>query len=112
MLALEDVTVRGAIRRSASTFKPKWGESVVAQRTIGLAVMMVALPLVVIVGMMLAVALPVGIADAVVAFGGLVPVSGAMDAVVRVALYRYAVDGEVLGAFSAADLQDSYRPKN
>jgi hypothetical protein len=112
VLALEDVTVRDAIRRSASTFKAKWGESVVAQGTVGLAVMLVALPLAVVVGILISVSLPVGIAAAIVAFGGLVLISGALDAVVDVALYRYAVDGEVLGAFAAADLNDAYRPKN
>src|SRR5947208_11518027 len=38
VLALEDVGVRDAIRRSASTFKAKWGESVVAQGTVSIAV--------------------------------------------------------------------------
>jgi hypothetical protein len=111
MLALEDITVRHSIKRSASTFKAKWGESVVAQGTVGLAVMVVSIPLFVVAGVVLAVSVPIGIAFAVVVLGGLVLVSGALDAVVDVALYRYAIDGEVLGAFSAADLDTVYRPK-
>jgi hypothetical protein len=111
VLALEDATVRGAIRRSASTFKAKWGESVVAQGTIGLAVMLASIPLIVVGGVLAAVALPLGIAALVLVIGAVVLVSSALDAVVDVALYRYALDGEVLGAFSAADLAGSYRPK-
>jgi hypothetical protein len=111
VLALEDVSVRGSIRRSASTFKAKWGESVVAQGTVGIAVMLVALPVFAVVALLVVVAAPVGIVAGIVLIGSLVLVSGALDAVVDVALYRYAVDGEVLGAFSAADLDGSYRQK-
>jgi hypothetical protein len=111
ILALEDVPVGGAIRRSAATFKAKWGESVVAQGSVGLAVLLAALPVCAIVALLLAIAPPVGIAAGVVLIGGLILVSGALDAVVDVALYRYAVDGEVLGAFSAADLDASFRQK-
>ena len=111
VLALEDVGVRDAIRRSASTFKAKWGESVVAQGTVGMATLVVMLACVVPIAILLAVAVPVGIAAAILVFGALVLVSGALDAVVRVALYRYAIDGEVVGAFSAADLEASYNPK-
>ncbi|HEY2812241.1 MAG TPA: DUF6159 family protein [Acidimicrobiales bacterium] len=111
VLALEDATVRGAIRRSASTFKAKWGESVVAQGTVGLAVMVVSIPLIVVASVLAAVALPLGIAALVLVVGAVVLVSSALDAVVDVALYRYAQDGEVLGAFSAADLAGSYQTK-
>ena len=111
ILALEDLTVRDTVRRSASTFKAKWGESVVAQGTVGLAVMVVALPVSVLVGLVCAVSVPVGIAFGVLALGSLMIVSGALGAVVDVALYRYAVDGEVFGAFSAADLNASFRSK-
>jgi Family of unknown function (DUF6159) len=111
VLALEDVGVSEAVRRSASTFKAKWGESVVAQGTVGLAVMLVMLPVAVVAGVLLTVSVPIGVAVAVLGFGTLILVSGALDAVVDVALYRYAVDGEVLGAFSAADLDSAFTPK-
>jgi hypothetical protein len=111
VLALEDVGVRDSIRRSASIFKAKWGESVVAQGTVGLAVMLAMLPAIVLVAVLFAVAVPVGIVAAVVVFGTLVLVSGALDTVVDVALYRYAADGAVLGAFTAEDLNGSFAPK-
>jgi hypothetical protein len=112
VIALEDLTVRDSLRRSASIFKSKWGESVVAQGTVGLAVMLAALPAMFVVLLLAAVSVPLGIGAAVILFGGLVLISGALDAVVDVALYRYAMDGTVLGAFTAEDLDDVFRPKN
>jgi hypothetical protein len=111
IVALEDLGVRDSIRRSASTFKAKWGESVVAQGTVGLAVLLVALPASLVAVALLAASVPVGIVAIVIVVGSMMVVSGALDAVVDVALYRYAVDGEVLGAFTRADLDSSYRPK-
>ena len=72
---------------------------------------LVALPVCAVVALLVAIAAPIGIAAGIVLIGGLILVSGALDAVVQVALYRYAVDGEVLGAFSAADLDASFRQK-
>jgi hypothetical protein len=112
VLALEDLSVRDSIRRSASIFRSKWGESVVAQGTVGLAVMVAAFPAMLVVALLAAVSVPVAIAAAVVLFGSLMLVSGALDVVVDVALYRYAMDGTVLGAFTAEDLDDVFRPKN
>jgi Family of unknown function (DUF6159) len=111
VIALEDLPVSGSIRRSASIFKSKWGESVVAQGTVGLAVMFAAIPAALVVALCAAISAPLAIGVAVVLFGGLALVSGALDAVVDVALYRYAVDGTVLGAFTAEDLDGSFQPK-
>ncbi|HEX2383823.1 MAG TPA: DUF6159 family protein [Acidimicrobiales bacterium] len=112
VIALEDRSVRDSISRSASIFKSKWGESVVAQGTVGLAVMFAAIPAIFVVILCAAISAPLGIAAAVVVFGGLMLISGALDAVVDVALYRYAMDGTVLGAFTAEDLDDIFRPKH
>jgi hypothetical protein len=112
VIALEDLPVRDSMRRSASIFKSKWGESVVAQGTIGLAVMFCAFPAMFLVLLFAMVSVPLAVATAVVLFGGLVLISGALDAVVDVALYRYAMDGTVLGAFTAEDLDDVFHPKN
>jgi hypothetical protein len=111
VIALEDLSVSSSIRRSASIFKSKWGESVVAQGTIGLAVMFAVFPLMAIVALCAAISAPLAIGVGIVLLGGLMLVSGALDAVVDVALYRYALDGTVLGAFTAADLDGSFQPK-
>lgn len=111
VLALEDLSVSDSIRRSASTFKAKWGETMVAQGTVGLAMLVALIPAAVVVGVMFAIAVPLGVLAAVIVFGLLTIISGALDSVVDVALYRYAVDGEVLGAFTAADLDATFAPK-
>jgi hypothetical protein len=111
VLALEDANVRDSVRRSASIFKDKWGESVVAQGTVGLAVMLAMLPGLVLVGVLFAIAVPLGIVAAVVVLGSMILISGALDTVVDVALYRYAADGAVLGAFTAEELNGAFAPK-
>jgi hypothetical protein len=111
ILALEDLRVRDTIKRSAEVFKAKWGESVVAQGTIGLAVTIVALPAILIAAGFFLLSPLAGIVAMVCILSLVMLVSGALDSVVRVALYRYAVDGEVLGAFTVSDLQASYRRK-
>jgi hypothetical protein len=111
ILAMEDLSVTDTIKRSASVFKAKWGETMVAQGTVGLAVFLVALPIVLVSAVLMAVSAPIGATLLVLSVFGLIIVSGALDAVVDVALYRYAVDGEVLGAFTAADLEASFKPK-
>src|SRR5262249_21678081 len=111
VIALEDLPVKGSIRRSASIFKSKWGESVVARGTVGLAVTLVAIALMPVVAVLAFVSTPLAIANAVILFGGLWLISSALDAVVDVALYRYAVDGTVLGAFTAEDLDGTFQPK-
>ena len=111
VIALEDRPVKDSIRRSASIFKSKWGESVVARGTIGLAVMFAAVPAMFIVLLNAAISVPLAVASGIVLFGGLALISGALDTVVDVALYRYAVDGTVLGAFTAEDLDGTFQPK-
>jgi hypothetical protein len=112
VLALEDLTVKGAISRSASIFKAKWGESVVAQGAIGFALMLVMLPAMALTAMVALVSVPLAVVVGVLLIGSLILVSGALNAVVDTALYRYSVDGAVLGAFTAEDLEASFRPKN
>jgi hypothetical protein len=111
VIALEDLPVKESIRRSASIFKSKWGESVVAQGTVRLVVTFAALLAAPIVVVSALVSTPLAIANAVILFGGLWLISSALDAVVDVALYRYALDGTVLGAFNAEDLDGTFQPK-
>lgn len=111
VLALEDADVRGSIRRSASIFKAKWGEAVVAQGTVGIALFVATIPALICVGLLMSVSVPLGVVAAVIVLAAFSLVSAALDAVVDVALYRYAVDGVVLGAFTAEDLEGTFTPK-
>ena len=113
VLALEDVSVRDAIRRSAAVFRAKWGESVVAEGSIGVVLGIALIPAVLAT---VTVWVTIGeVAAAVVGVllvGTLLLLSSALTAVVDVAVYRFAVDGATLGGFGAADLEGSFRPKH
>jgi uncharacterized membrane protein HdeD (DUF308 family) len=70
------------------------------------------LPAMAVVGIVLLVSVPLALVVGALLIGAFILVSGALNAVVTTALYRYAMDGAVLGAFTAEDLEGAYRPKN
>lgn len=112
VLALEDVGVRDAVRRSVSILRTKWGESLVADGAIGVVMLVAFIP----IGIVIAIvgAASGAIAAAVVAgllIGTLVLIANALNAVIEVALYRYAIDNVVAGSFTHDDLDASFRTK-
>jgi hypothetical protein len=112
ILVLDDVTVRQALKRSVSTFKAKWGETVVARGTVGAALILAIIPIGLVVAMVAALSVAAAVVVAVVLCGALMLASSVLSAVVNVALYRYAVDGAVLGAFTEDDLAGSFAPRD
>lgn len=111
VLLYEPVGVTDSIKRSAHIFRERWGEQFVGNATIGLAIFLVSIP-VLIVGGLLAAALPiVGVPVLVIALGGLMAIGAACSGVFNAALYRYATTGDASGAFSEADLNGSFRPR-
>ena len=111
VLLYEPVGVGDAIKRSASIFKERWGEQFIGNATIGLAIFLISIP-VVVVGALVAAALPVvGIPLLVLAIGALMAVGAACSGVFNAALYRYATTGESSGAFDESDLNASFRPR-
>ncbi len=111
VLLFEPVGVGDAIKRSGSIFRQRWGETFVGNGTIGLAIFLVSIP-VLIVGGLIAAAVPVlGIVLLVVAVGVLMAIGSATTGVFNAALYRYATTGETSGAFTQEDMAASFRPK-
>ncbi|HSH33152.1 MAG TPA: DUF6159 family protein [Actinomycetota bacterium] len=111
VLLYEPVGVPEAIKRSASIFRQRWGEQFIGTATIGLAIFLVAIP-VVLVGGAVAYAVPVvGVPLLVVAIGVLMAVGAACSGVFNAALYRFATTGEASSVFSIEDLNGSFRPK-
>lgn len=111
VLLYEPVGVSDAIKRSASIFRERWGEQFVGNATIGLAIFLISIP-VVIVGALVAAAVPlVGIPLMVLAIGALMAVGAACSGVFNAALYRFATTGESSGAFDTSDLNASFRPR-
>ena len=111
VLALEDVSVRESVRRSATIFRARWGESVVADGAIGVVFFVALIPVVALIVAVAMVSVPAAVAVGILLVGLLVLVSSALDAVVDVALYRYAVDGTAVGGYTIADLEESFRSK-
>lgn len=100
-----------AIKRSASIFKQRWGEQFTGQATIGLAIFLIGIPVVLIGGAISAAAPVVGIPLLVIAVGVLLAIGAACTGVFNAALYRYATTGESSGAFTVEDMNSSFRPR-
>jgi hypothetical protein len=119
-IALEDAGPLEAIKRSTSLFKAHWGGRIVGMAAIGFGVfVLVMLPgiAVVVVGVLVlsdagsagvgAGAVLIGIGAILFAAG--VILSGALQQIFAVVLYRYTTSGEALGGFTAQDLERSVR---
>jgi hypothetical protein len=110
VLLFEDLGVRPGIKRSASLFRQKWGETVTAAGGVGLAVFVVAVALCPLLGLVALVSVPLAVALGVALAGATMVLAGALDGVVTAALYQYAVDGTVLARFDETDLASAWRP--
>jgi Family of unknown function (DUF6159) len=111
VLLYEPVGVGDGIKRSASLFRQRWGETFVGNGAIGLVIFVASLA-VLVVAVPLAVALPaLGITLGVLGVGALAAIGAACTGVFNAALYRYATTGEASGAFTVEDLQASFRPR-
>lgn len=103
-------TIEG-IKRSASIFRQRWGEQMTGNVSIGLAMFLLALPVIAVAVLLGALSLPVGLVVGTLGLGALIAVGTALSGVFQAALYRYATAGEAAAAFSESDLQASFRPK-
>jgi hypothetical protein len=111
VLLFEPLTVSDSIRRSAHIFRTRWGEQFTGNATIGIAIVLLCIPVLIVGGLLIAAAPVVGIVFIVLSIGALMAVGSACSGVFNAALYRYATTGESSGAFSEEDLNGSFRPK-
>jgi hypothetical protein len=117
VLALEDVGVRGALRRSVRTIRSHWGESVTGATVIGAAGGLVSLALFAVGA--LGVGLGLGgfepgyalTAVAAVAFGVVSVVQAAVGQVFRLAVFRHASGEGGTGPFAPLDLDSAFKPR-
>lgn len=109
ILALDGTPVRFAIKKSALTFKARWGETVTADAGVSTVLFVALIPLVFICAVLAAVSVPVGITAAVVVLAAYITVGGALGSVLNVVLYRYATDNVALGGFSATALDQRFQ---
>lgn len=115
IIALEGIGPKDALKRSAGLVRQRWGEGVSGNAAIGLAVFVVIFLPAILVGaggvLLLGSAEALGIALIAIAVVALVIGSWfnfTVTSVFRVALYRYATDGVVIGDFTEADMADAF----
>jgi hypothetical protein len=118
VIAIEGTGPVETLKRSASIFRQRWGQQITGNIAIGAAVFLIGvLPaaILIVAGVVLwssasflgAVLVVIG----ALIFAIAMLVSRALSGVFGVALYRYALDGEVLGGFTQEDLESAVKPK-
>jgi hypothetical protein len=118
LLALEGIGPREALQRSGSLIKARWGEGFVGAGSIsGLVFLIVILPGIAVGALgVVAVSSSAALGGALIAVGVAVVIAGALisstlNAIFRVALYRYATSDEVVGGFDRASFEQAFVPK-
>lgn len=118
VIAIEGTGPFETIKRSGALFRERWGQQITGNIAIGAAVFLIGvLPAVLLIVAGVAVwssasflgALLVVIGALVLAIALLI--SRALSGIFGVALYRYALDGEVVGGFTGEELESAVRAK-
>ena len=118
VIALEGTGPLDTLKRSASLFRDRWGQQVTGNLAIGGAVALLGvLPGVALIAGGIAIWAANGFAGAILVVIGVVilavamVISRALSGIFGVALYRYALEGEAVGGFSADELESAVRTK-
>jgi hypothetical protein len=119
IIALEGVGPKQAFKRSVSVLRERWGEGVVGSASASAAVFLIALvPLLALGGGGYAlinggqdVAGGVLLALAAVVLVVGILIGSTVNAIFRVALYRFATEGTAVGGFDPAQMQAAFGPK-
>jgi len=118
VIAIEGTGPFETIKRSGSLFRERWGQQITGNLAIGGAIFLLGvLPAIALIVAGVAVwssapflgALLVVIGALVLAIALLI--SRALSGIFGVALYRYALDGEVVGGFTQEDLESAVKVK-
>jgi hypothetical protein len=118
VIAIEGTGPIETLKRSGALFKQRWGAQITGNIAIGGIVFLIGfLPGVLLIAAGVILWPSTGVAGgALVVIGALVVcvallISKALSGVFGVALYRYALEGEVVGGFTQEDLESAVRPK-
>jgi hypothetical protein len=118
VIAIEGTGPVETLKRSASMFRERWGQQITGNIAIGAAISLLGiLPAVILIVAGVAIwssasflgALLVVIGALVLAIALLI--SRALSGIFGVALYRYALDGEVVGGFTQEELESAVKVK-
>lgn len=118
VIAIEGTGPFATLKRSASIFRQRWGQQITGNIAIGAAVALIGvLPGVLLVVFGIALWVDSAVLGAVlVAAGAFVLaltflIGHALNGIFGVALYRYAVEGEATGSFTAEELESAVKTK-
>lgn len=118
VVLFEGKHVGPALKRSTGLFKDRWGESLIGEFGIGIAIFvlnLVTIPIALIGFYTLGISLYLGVGFLILA--GLyvvfinIMLGPALNAIYKAALYRYATTGEAVPEFSPDVIQNSWRPR-
>lgn len=119
VIAIEGTGPFETLKRSASLFRERWGQQITGNIAIGGAVFLFGiLPSVALGGLGVVIWASASFVGAllvvlgVIGFAISVLVSQALSGIFGVALYRYALDGETVGGFTAEELESAVRSKD
>jgi len=118
VVALEGTGPFETLRRSGSLFKSRWGQQVTGNIAIGGAVFLFGiLPSMVLIGVGVVVWASASFVGAlllvlgVIGFAISVLINSALSGIFGVALYRYALDNETVGGFTAEEFESAVKPR-
>src|ERR1700761_7314512 len=118
VIAIEGTGPFATLKRSGALFKERWGQQITGNLAIGGAVFLLGvLPALVLIVVGFVIWPTTGIGGGVlVVLGALILcvallISKALSGIFGVALYRYALDGQVVGGFTQEDLESAVKQK-
>jgi Family of unknown function (DUF6159) len=118
VIAIEGTGAFATLKRSGSLFRDRWGQQITGNLAIGGAVFLLGmLPSAILIVAGIAIWASAGFVGAllvvlgVIGFAVSMLVSNALSGIFGVALYRYALDGEAKGGFTAEELESAVRAK-
>lgn len=118
VIAIEGTGPFETLKRSAGLFKSRWGAQITGNIAIGGAVFLFGmLPSLLLAGAGILVWASAGFVGALLVVLGVIGfaisllISSALSGIFGVALYRYALDGEALGGFTAEELESAVKIK-
>src|SRR6476646_4746016 len=118
VIAIEGTGPFETIKRSGSLFRERWGQQITGNIAIGAAIFLLGvLPATILIVGGIVLWSSAAFAGAVlVVIGALVLavallISRALSGIFGVALYRYALDGEVVGGFTREDMESAVKVK-
>ena len=108
-----------AVKESASLLKQTWGENIISNAGLGIIFMLVYVLAFIVIGIMLSLVAATGnmpliigiVAISIVAVIFIGLLQAALQGIFSAVLYRFAIDGQGMGEFSADILNQAFAPK-